>query len=95
MLKTPFETIWSRIVAHAGETFHLKEGRKEDDELTYKIKGTGFYPSRTNYRISKANFEEVYPMVPIDGPGKIKDIVRGSSYVWAVLHDRRISRGEW
>lgn len=91
MPKTAVKTICARIVAHKGETFHTKRGL----EFTYEIKGDGFYPSRTNYRISKANFGKVYPMVPIDGPGKIRDIVRGPSYIWAVLHDQRISMGEW
>jgi len=91
MPNRPFEEIWSRITVHAGETFHTKTGLK----FTYKIKGSGFYPSRTNYRISKTDFRTAYRMVPIDGPGAINEIVRGPSYVWAVLHDQRISVGKW
>jgi hypothetical protein len=33
-------------------------------------------------------------MLPINGPGEIGEIVRGPSYVWAILHDRRISEGK-
>lgn len=86
-----FEEIWSRIVAHEGETFHTKTGL----EFTYEIRGDAFYPSRTHYRISKADFRTAYERVPIDGPGVINEIVRGPAYIWAVLHDQRISMGEW
>jgi len=90
MSKTIFETIWSRIVAHQGETFYTRRGL----ELTYQVKGNGFYPNRTKYRISKGDFEKAYQLVPIDGPGNISRKVRGSSYIWAVLHDARILLGE-
>ena len=91
MPNTPFEEIWRRIVTHEGEIFRTKTGL----EFTYRIDGEGFYPSRTNYRISKTDFRKAYEIVPIDGPGVINDIVRGPAYVWAVLHDQRISLGEW
>ncbi|MCK5613537.1 hypothetical protein KAR91_67325 [Candidatus Pacearchaeota archaeon] len=91
MPNTPFEEIWSRIITHTGETFYTKTGL----EFTYKIRGNGFFPSRTEYRISKANFRTAYQMVPMDGPGVINEIIRGPTYVWAALHDQRISLGEW
>jgi len=91
MPNTTFEEIWSRIVTHEGETFHTIT----DKPFTYEIEGAGFYPSRTHYRISKSDFRKAYQMVPIDGPGVINRIVRGPAYVWAVLHDQRISLGEW
>jgi len=91
MPNTTFEEIWSRIVAHEGETFHTIT----DKPFTYEIEGAGFYPSRTDYRISESDFRKAYQMVPIDGPGVIHRIVRGPAYVWAVLHDQRIVLGEW
>ena len=91
MPNTPFEEIWRRIVTHEGEIFRTKTGL----EFTYRIDGEGFYPSRTSYRISKTDFRRAYEIIPIDGPGVINDIVRGPAYVWAVLHDQRISLGEW
>jgi len=91
MPNTPFEEVWSRIVAHTGKPFHTKTGL----EFTYDIKGDGLYPSRTNYRISNADFRKAYTMVPIDGPVVINEIVRGPAYIWAILHDHRISLGEW
>ena len=86
-----FQEIWTRIVAHPGQTFHTKTAL----EFTYEMEGDGFCPSRAAYRISKTDFETAYDMVPIDGPGVINNIVRGPAYVWAVLHDNRISSGEW
>jgi len=93
MPSIPFEEIWSRIAEHAGETFHTIPPRSL--EFTYSVDRNGFYPSRTVYRISKEDFRTAYQMVPIKGPGVINNIVRGPSYVWAVLHDQRISLGEW
>jgi len=61
----------------------------------YTIENDCFYPNRTNYRISKSDFKKAYDLVPIDGPGKINSLVRGPAYVWAVLYDKRISKGEW
>lgn len=91
MREPRFEEIWRRIVDHAGETFHTIRGL----EFTYEVDPGGFYPSRTPYRISRTDFEKAYQLVPIDGPGEINWIVRGPSYVWAVLHDQRISSRGW
>jgi hypothetical protein len=90
MSDAAFEDVWGRIVAHAGQTFRTKTG----SELTYKIVGGYFCPSRTDYRISREEFRRAFQMVPIAGPGVINRIVRGPAYVWAVLHDRRISQGQ-
>lgn len=90
MSQLPFDRVWQRIVNHAGEVFRTTTGL----EFTYRIQGSGFYPSRTEYRIGESDFEKAYQLVPIEGPGDISDLVRGSSYVWAVLHDPRISQGQ-
>jgi len=81
-----FEEVWKRIISCEGEEFSTIQGLP----FTYKILGDALYPSRTNYRISKADFRKAYRMVPIKGPGVINQIVRGPSYIWAVLHDPRI-----
>ena len=91
MDKAPFSEIWQRIVSHAGETIKTTRGLP----FTYEIRRDTFYPSRTNYQIAKSDFRKVYALVPLPGPGSISDLVRGPSYVWAVLHDRRISKGQW
>lgn len=91
MPRTSFRSVWERIVAHAGETFRTKRNL----EFTYHVDRDDFYQSRTKYRISRSDFTKAYQNVPLDGPGAINTEVRGPAYVWAVLHDRRISRGEW
>jgi hypothetical protein len=91
MPKPSFADVWNRVVSHAGETFATKTGLP----FTYKVAGDAFFPSRTNYRISRADFEAAYLEVPFDGPGVINATVRGPAYVWAVLHDARIRLGDW
>jgi hypothetical protein len=82
-----FEEIWTRILACEGEQFSTIKGRP----FTYKIVGTVLIPSRTNYTISKTDFKKTYQMLPIKGPGVISNLIRGPSYVWAILHDSRIT----
>lgn len=86
-----FDEVWSRIIKHAEDTFHTKTGL----EFTYTTDKDGFYPSRTQYRISKHDFQKAYVLVPFKGPGVINNLIRGPAYVWAVLHDKRISLGMW
>lgn len=91
MPDTSFEEIWNRIVENAGESFFTKTGKP----FTYEIVRNMFIPSRTEYAISKADIRKAYNLLPISGPGQISQIVRGPSYLWAVLHDERISKGVW
>ncbi len=85
-----FEEVWGRIVTHTGEIFHTKTGL----EFTYRVEGNGVYPSRTDYRIPKTDFEKAYQRVPCR-PADINKIVRGPAYVWAILHDKRnLSKGQ-
>ena len=84
------DEIWERIVKHMGETFHTK-GRLP---FTYEVHGNVFHPIRTGGKIRRqiprTDFEKALKLVPFDGPGIVRNIVQGSSYVWAVLHDPRI-----
>jgi len=91
MPESSFEEIWKRIVANAGETFHTITGLP----FTYKIKENTLHPSRTEYQIAKSDFKKAYGIVPIRGPGVINNIVRGPAYVWAILHDQRVSSDNW
>jgi hypothetical protein len=91
MSKPPFFEVWNRVVAHAGEVFNTKTGLT----FTYRVVGDRFLPSRTRYQVARYDFEDAYRLVPLSGPGQINNIVRGPAYVWAVLHDARISRGAW
>jgi len=90
-LKPSVDTVWMRIKALEGQEFKTKT----DKSFLYEISGNIFLPSRTKYKITKADFGKALEMVPLDGPGEIVNLVRGPTYIWAVLHDRRIRKGEW
>ena len=85
------ETIWLRLKQLEGESFETKTGLP----FTFEISGDVFRPSRTKYNISKGDFAKALELVPIEGPGEIRDLVRGSAYIWAVLHDSRIKKADW
>ena len=86
MYDKKFDKIWDKIILHSDKIFFTKT----DLKFKYEIKGDGFFPSRTKYRISKNDFYKAYKMVPLSGPSAINEICRGPSYIWAVLHDQRI-----
>lgn len=86
MIEISFEEIWNWIISNEGETFKTKSGM----EFTYKMNNDGLKTSRTDYKLSKTDFKKAYDMLPIDGPGKINNIVRGPAYIWAILNDKRI-----
>jgi hypothetical protein len=89
--KTDIDSIWARIRSLAGEEFQTTRGLP----FTYEIVGEAIRPSRAKQNIGKGEFAKALALVPISGPGQIGGLVRGSAYVWAVLHDRRVRRQEW
>lgn len=95
MPRTDFEEIWNLILAYKGEIFYTKRGYP----FTYKMVGNAIRPIRNgrkiNQLIPEGDFQKVYPQLPIPGPGVINRFVRGPAFVWGILHDQRISRGEW
>ncbi|MBU3198258.1 hypothetical protein LL037_21180 [Clostridium estertheticum] len=86
MKKIAFVDMWQRIITNEGNTFKTKT----EIEFTYKILGNGLITTRTEYKLSKGDFEKAYSMMPIDGPGVISNLVRGSAYIWSILNDNRI-----
>ena len=85
------DLVWDRLIAWAGQEFQTKTGKP----FTFDIENDGFFPSRTDYRLAKSEFERVLELVPLDGPGEVNHLVRGPSYIWAVLHDPRIRQSDW
>jgi len=90
-LKPNIEAAWSRMGALEGEEFETKTGKP----FSYEISGNIFRSSRAKYNITKSDFAKALELVPLEGPGKINNLVRGPAYIWAVLHDRRIRKNEW
>ena len=89
--KPSFQEIWNRIMACEGDEFSTKTGLP----FTYEVIGDVFRSSRTDYNITRRNFETAYELVPFEGPGEVNNLIRGPAYVWAVLHDRRIRKNDW
>ena len=97
-----FEQIWDRICSLQGQRFATKMGLP----FTYSVEArTTVWVERNGRRVNqslgKSNFSQVYLMMherPIEGPGEItgrarqrrESDVRGPSYVWAILHDKRV-----
>jgi hypothetical protein len=85
-MNEPFDIIWSRIIEHQGDVFYTVSRL----EFVYRVQGKVVKTNRTNYNISKSDFLKAHKMIPMTGPGAISNLVRGSSYIWAILHDSRI-----
>jgi hypothetical protein len=81
MMRLTFEEVWRRIAQHEGETFYTKGGLP----FTYRVRGSAVCPNRTRQRIPKEDFKKAYERWPVKGPGELNQIVRGPSYVWAIL----------
>ena len=79
------EAIWKQILKNEGVQYLTKKGLP----FTYRIEGDFVIPDRTNYPLAKAEFAKALKFMPLDGPGKISNIVRGSAYVWAILSNNR------
>ncbi|MFN8092435.1 MAG: hypothetical protein U0599_09490 [Vicinamibacteria bacterium] len=85
------DELWARLMGLVGEEFTTTTGLP----FTYEIAGNTLRPSRANQNIGRHDFEKALRIVPIDNPGVISDLVRGSAYVWALLHDHRVRGRDW
>jgi hypothetical protein len=91
MAKPTFDEVWRGIESLAGQVFHTITGL----EFTYHVSGSAVTTTRTKYNLSRADLQTVYGLVPVSGPREINDLVRGPAYVWAILHDPRVSGNAW
>jgi hypothetical protein len=89
-LRTSTE-VWHRIQAHQGEQFSTITGLS----FTYDVDGDVLVTDRTPSRLYSSEFERALAKVPLDRPRDINKLVRGPSYVWAILHDDRIRQNDW
>ena len=85
-----FEPVWARISAHAGAFFKTDAGRW----FTYKIDGDLVLPSQSDAHIPRSDFELAFPLLPLPA-AKLNKFVKGPAYLFAILHDPRVSNGEW
>ena len=84
------ETVWLCISTHAGETFQQIRGWA----FTYVAECSYLKPDRTNQQIPRAHFEEALGLVPLENTVPVQHL-RGPSYIYAILMDPRIRRGDW
>lgn len=89
--KPPFEDVWRRISVRAGDTFFTKTGLR----FTYKVRGEKVYISRARRPLTKTDLRRAYEVSPIGRPSQLSSAVRSPSYVWAILHDARITLKQW
>jgi len=81
-----FESIWANIVGCAGQEFETVTRLP----FTYRIVGNAVVTSRTGQRLTRRMFERAAQIENLSGPGQISGSIRGSSYIYAILSDRRI-----
>jgi hypothetical protein len=84
------EELWRRLKELQGQEFETIRGLP----FTFDIAGNVFHPSRTEYNIGRSDFEKALELVPFAGPGVIKAL-RGTPFIWAVLHDERVRQNDW
>ena len=80
------DAIWEKIVSLEGERFFTATKL----EFTYKVNNNSLTTTRTNYPLSKRNFEKALEYMPLSGPSVINAVVRGPAYVYAILMDKRV-----
>lgn len=81
-----FDALWENIRIHAGQEFKTLTGLT----FTYEAYEGYIKPSRAQQNISRSDFAKAYELIPLQGPGQIAKLVRGSAYVYAILTDPRI-----
>jgi hypothetical protein len=84
-----FERVWRNILAHAGEQFFTKRGIA----FRYTVDGNAIVPEHTGYPLHMSQVRLAVDRWPVSGPGQLNDIVRGPSYLYALLADERIMAG--
>ena len=80
------DDVWNRIRNREGDAFSTKTGKV----FKYAVSGNVLRPDRAQQNLPKSEFAKALSLWPLDGPGKISNLVRGSAYIWAILHDPRI-----
>ena len=73
-----------------GADFETKTGKP----FTFTVEGSILRTNRTRQTLSKANFTMALELWPFE-PGEVNQQIRGSAYVWGILHDGRVRRGDW
>lgn len=84
------DTLWLRLRDHEGETFTQIRG----GTFTYAVTPSAVVPDRTNRVFPRSDFARALNLVPLASTGPLQHL-QGPSYLYAILMDDRISRGDW
>jgi hypothetical protein len=83
---TTFDGVWPRIVDHAGQLFRTTTGLP----FHYTIEHNCIVPDRTGHPLHQSQVRIALDHWPVRGPSELNRLVRGPSYIYAILADRRI-----
>lgn len=86
MTNQGFDSIWRRIEECEGKEFRTVTGLA----FSYSIRGKVLRPSRTRYNLSRSEFEKAWELLPSATRSQLNKVVRGPSYVIAILIDPSI-----
>ncbi|MFC4018925.1 hypothetical protein ACFOW4_13365 [Micromonospora sp. GCM10011542] len=81
-----FDAIWAAVTEHAGQTFRTVSRLP----FHYTVDGNRLLTDRTHHRIHRSQLKAALLLWPVAGPGALNNVVRGPSYLYALLADRRI-----
>lgn len=84
------EEVWRRIEAHAGERFHQIRG----GQFTCEVAGVYLRPDRLNQNIPRSHFGEALAYLPLGNTVPVQNL-RGPSFIYMILMDRRIRQADW
>ena len=86
------EAIWLRIRLHEGATFRTKLG----SEFAYEIDGDRLRTTdKSPWWQEKEFFAEALTRVPASRPKDLEPLKVSPSYIWAILHDKRIRGSDY
>jgi len=98
--------VWSRIIKNEGKLFKTKTGvvfsyriYKNKIIVPQYLANWGKKPDLRVYGegigIKKSQVGLALQIVPVSGPTDLRYIVFRPSHLWGILHDERISNGDW
>lgn len=87
-MRDSFETIWTRIVAHAGQQFQTRTGQVFRYEI---IGGDRVRPTVSENSVSRTELAQYYSEIEHASTAKIAVLNSGPSFIWSILTDHRIA----
>ncbi|MEV1144259.1 hypothetical protein [Micromonospora sp. NPDC049799] len=81
------DEVWEAITKHAGQTFWTVSGLP----FHYQVDGDRLLTDRTQYWLHRSQVKAALDLWPVAGPGALNNVVRGPSYLYALLADQRIT----